>query len=350
MHTDGLFVHGNSLDRLQQRIALLETVIMYLDPVTATHLAGCGVSGPLFCSRWLITLFADVLPLHRTAALWDVLFTLGRGFFPCFAAALVLQHRDSILATATQTNLLLFFSQLNSSAEEEEGESRPRIHVPACLARAIFIHSILPSSLLRAWDGDGASPRRRTTSDIDAQFLPPLVEPPVVLDRPAELTGEDLAELVAEAKAAADALVGPTAVGHGPDAPPAPRCCRLARVLLLDVRELSLEDHHCGGGGGDGDDEQGPAPPGAPPGCLRLRLPWTCIRGHVDFCRGLKAVQQEMRPPPALRPYVGKAHIAVFAGLGSAAKSRARRVAKVLILSRVPFVCIFTPLPPHTER
>jgi hypothetical protein len=353
MHTDGLFVHGNSLDRLQLRIALLETLVMYHDPVVATHLAGCGVSGPLYSSRWLITLFADVLPLSLTAALWDALFTLGRGFLPCFAAAIVLQHRDSLLATATQTSLLLFFSQLNSTDEEqgqeqEQGADAPRIDVSACLARALSLYATTPGDLLRAWDGEEGTPRRRTTSDIDTQFLPPLVEPPVVLERPTEVTVADLLELVAEAKAAtAAAAIGPTAAGQGAsDGPPpvSPRC-RLG-VLLLDARDFSLEDHsHYGGDGGGGADGDGPLPAGVPSGCPRLRLPWTCIRGHAGFCSSLVRVQQEMRPPPALRPFVGKAHIVVYAGLGSGATTRARAVARMLVLSRVPFVSIYTPQP-----
>lgn len=350
LHTDGLFLHGNSLDRLQQRIGLVETLVQYHDPVLAAHLAGCGLSGPLYCSRWLITLFADVLPLRWTAALWDALFTLGRGVLPCFAAAIVLAHRERILGTATQTNLLLFFSQLNSSAAEEDEEDdeqqqlllhggagsstdAPRIDVPACLARALFLYHRTPGALLRQWDSDLlladglAVARRRTTSGADTKSLPPLVEPPVVLERPLELTAKRLAELVAQTEAAkAKAAAGPTAAGHGPDEPEPPM-----GVLLLDVRDFSLEDHCCG--------DDGAPPPDVPQGCVRLRLPWVALRGHVAFCRELAAVQQEMRPPPALRPHVGKAHIVVHAGV----EARARGVARMLILSRVPFVSIHLP-------
>ena len=115
-------------------------------------------------------------------------------------------------------------------------------------------------------------------------------------------------------------------------------------ALLLDVRDLSLEDHYSefesGGASGNG--------AGVlllPPGCPRLRLPWTRIRGHVGFCKGLAAVQQEMQPPRVLRPYVGNAHVVVYAGRGRGAQARARAVARMLVLCRVPFVSVYVPGP-----
>lgn len=340
MHTDGLFVAGNSLDRLQQRLGLLESLLMWLDPVNATHLSGCSVSAALYASRWLITLFSDVLPLRLTTTLFDVLFTLGRGFLPCFCAAIVIAHRDSLLATTTQTNLLLFFSQLNSGAERADSDpDAPRIDVASCISRALFLYQRTPRAILRKWDSDqmgaGAPPRRKTTSDADSRSLPPLPEPPPLLDRPVEITGPDLAEMVADAKAAEEAAATAVATAAG-DAPQEEPKRRLG-VLLLDVRRL--EDQH--GGGEEDGDPACPPPPETPAGCPLLSLPWTRIRGHVAFCRGRAVQQQEMRPPRPLRSYVGHTHIVVYAGTAAPAKSRARAVARMLVLSKVPFVSVF---------
>lgn len=326
MHTDGLFVAGNSLDRLQQRLGLLNTLLMWLDPVTAVHLSSCSINAALYASRWLITLCSDVLPLDRTVALFDVLFTLGRGFLPCFCAAIVIAHRDSILATATQTNLLLLFSQLNSGADRVDHDyGAPRIDVASCISRALFLYQRVPRAFLRKWDSDQmgaeAAPRRKTTSDVDSRSLPPPLEPPSLLERPPEITGEDLAELVAEFKTAEPAAAVATAAGNAP--PEEPK--RRLGVLLLDVRPLEEQDRAC--------------PPGTPSDCPCLQLPWTRLRGHVAFCQG-RSVQQEMRPPPPLRPYVGHTHIIVCAGTGAHAERRARGVARMLVLARVPFVSV----------
>jgi hypothetical protein len=122
-------------------------------------------------------------------------------------------------------------------------------------------------------------------------------------------------------------------------------------ALLLDVRDLSLEDHyhHSGSSSSTGRDGGGGGGAGGaalPADCPRLRLPWTRIRGHVAFCGGLAAVQQQMQPPRALRPYVGNAHVVVYAGRGAGAKVRARAVARMLVLCRVPFVSVYVPTPP----
>lgn len=363
MHMDGLFVHGNSLERvrrlchafrcflavellfsdllshlfffllncrsqLQERVRLLEALVMYWDPALAVHLASLEVIGELFCTPWLITLFSDILPMVDILGLWDVLAALGRGFCPCFAASILLYYRDLLLACEQQTSVLLFFSRINAEVI--------KVDVQACLERALHLYAETPAGLLRLWDPPPASTRRSRTSSSCSSMSSCSPQQkrrassgalPFVLDHPPTLSSDDLSDL---------AVTFSSSFG-----------CEMQQdkekdhnggVLVLDVRDFTLSDYYHGGK---------VLLPGVPDEIRRLRLPLAHIRGHVEYCRPLKAIQREMRPPPAIRPYVGKAHIVVYAwsneGQALAAETRAiaRDVARMLVLCKVPFVSIY---------
>jgi len=80
--------------------------------------------------------------------------------------------------------------------------------------------------------------------------------------------------------------------------------------------------------------------PMLPEGTVVVRMPYQTIRGHVDYCRQVQTLQHEMRPPPALIPWVGKdVHMTICGD----SKQRALDVARTLILSHVRCVSILDP-------
>ena len=47
-------------------------MLLYWDPDLAIHLANLEVIGELFCTPWLLTLFADVLPMEEVVRALEV--------------------------------------------------------------------------------------------------------------------------------------------------------------------------------------------------------------------------------------------------------------------------------------
>lgn len=360
VHMEGLFTHGSSLERLQDRVRYLESMLLYWDPLLALHLAGMEVPGELFCTPWLVTLFAGVLPMEEVVAVLDVLLTLGPSFCLCFAAAIVLQRRDSILATMNQTSLLLTFSRLNSGTQP--------IDVPVCLDRAFHLYAKTPGGLLRPWDQRQKKAQSRSlpfSKTINREQIwssslsmpvrkdkkehasnttgfenmdnsiggskslssrAPCISLPHVLDHVARLSTQDLHELD-EAFREEEEGEGTTKNTEKEE----------RGLVLIDVREITMDDYY-----------GAKSLRGVPAGIRRVRLPFSLIRGHVDFCRPLRSVQKEMRPPAALQTFVGQAHIIVYAdegkgggGGGAVEERRAEDVARMLVLCKVPLVSIF---------
>lgn len=376
VHLEGLFTHGSSLERLQDRVRYVESMLLYWDPLLALHLAGMEVPGELFCTPWLVTLYADVLPMEDVVAVLDVLLTLGPSFCLCFAAAIVLQRRDLILATTNQTTLLLTFSKLNSEVQP--------IDVPACLDRAFHLYAKTPGGLLRPWDNQqqqqGGRPRLSNTVSPPQQQVssssPPLsptweekkkghhasntygsdqenkensndgnggskglllprrasfISLPHVLDHIARSYTQDLQELEEAFRKEEEEEGEVQQVNVNTNKVTKEEEERKKGVVLIDLREMTMDEYY------------GPKPlQGVPAGIRCVRLPVSSIRGHVDFCRPLRTVQKEMRPPPALRPFIGRAHIVVHGGEGRGGERRAEDVARMLVLSKVPFVSVYT--------
>ena len=374
VHMEGLFTHGSSLERLQDRVRYLESMLLYWDPLLALHLAGMEVPGELFCTPWLVTLFADVLPMEEVVAVLDVLLTLGPSFCLCFAAAIVLQRRDLMLATTNQTTLLLTFSRLNS-------EMQP-IDVPSCLDRAFHLYAKTPGGLLRPWDQQQQQqeeqkkakscppPFSKTISQerslLSSSSMPvrkekkghafnttglenkensidgsksllkraPCISLPHVLDHVARLSTQDLQELEEAFREDEDEEEEEECMKNNTEKEES----KQKGVVLIDVREMTMDDYY------------GAKPlRGVPAWIRRVRLPISFVRGHVDFCRPLRSVQKEMRPPVALRPFIGQAHIIVYSGEGggeeggggAVGERRAEDVARMLVLCKVPLVSVF---------
>ncbi len=325
LHMDGLFSLDSSLSCLQRRMRLIETLVQYWDPALALHLAGHDITGELFSTPWLVTLFADVLPMGEVVAVLDMLLTLGRGFCLCFSAAIVLQLRDALLNTTNTTTLLLTFSRLNA-------EVKP-MDVPSCLDRALHLYAKTPEAILGLWDGGSSCAAPRSQSGVRARWNKneveekrqgnvqadcerPPPELPHVLNRIARLSAQDLQDL-REGFADEDNKRG--------------------AVVVLDVRETTMGEQ-CGSGN-------------RLPSCLpsvvhHLQLPFSTIRGHVDYCRPFRTLRKDMRPPAVVRPFVGMAHVVVYAGKAQdkahdIVQQRAEDVARMLILCRVPLVSIY---------
>ena len=399
VHMEGLFTHGSSLERLQDRVRYLESMLLYWDPLLALHLAGMEVPGELFCTPWLVTLYADVLPMEEVVAVLDVLLTLGPSFCLCFAAAIVLQRRDLILATTNQTTLLLTFSKLNSEVQP--------IDVPTCLDRAFHLYAKTPGGLLRPWDqqqqqqqegrpplsNKASSPLQdqasssSSSSSLSSSSVPvwkekkkshsaysangsdqenkenkensngsnggnggnsskalprraSFISLPHVLDHVARLSTQDLEELEEAFRVEEEEEEEEEGTKDNTDKEKEEEEERKKRgVVLLDIREMTMDEYY------------GPKPlRGVPAGIRRVRLPFSSVRGHVDFCRPLRSVQKEMRPPAALRPLIGRAHIVVHGGGGGGGgreggggggERRAEDVARMLVLCKVPLVSVF---------
>ena len=81
-----------------RRVAAFTNVLRFFDPAVAVFLADVGLEPELYAAPFLLTLFADNLPLTGVLALWDVMLaTAPDGRFPLFMATAVLQQVRSQL-------------------------------------------------------------------------------------------------------------------------------------------------------------------------------------------------------------------------------------------------------------
>jgi rhodanese-related sulfurtransferase len=318
--------------------------------------------------------------MEEVVAVLDVLLTLGPSFCLCFAAAIVLQRRDLILATSNQTTLLLTFSRLNSEVQP--------IDVPACLDRAFHLYAKTPGGLLRPWDqqqlqqqqqagrpslsstvsppqqqaasssslssasvlmwqeqkkghhasntnGSNQEDKENSNDNIckgNSKGLPrqaSFIALPHVLDHVARLTAQDLQELEEAFREEEEEEEDRQQLGNNTEQKETKEEEERKKegVVLIDVREITMDEYYA------------PKPlPGVPAGIRRVRLPFSSVQGHVDFCRPLRTIQKEMRPPAAMKPFIGRAHIVVHGGEGG--ERRAEDVARMLVLCKVPFVSV----------
>lgn len=349
-HLSGLFIHGNSMERLQDRMRLLESILLYWDPPLALHLAELEVVGELFCTPWLMTLFADVLPMESEVAVIDVLLTLGPSFCLCFAAAIVLQRRDLILSMTCQTSLLLAFSRLNAGVHAFD--------VPACLNHAFHLYAKTPSGIVQAWDkphpqclGDQSRQdkaellhqKKQTSLQTSLSSLlwkkeahggrnsgrKSCMPAPHVLNHVPRLAAHDLRELAKAFKEREREQRRKDSQIYGFEKNAALRGCTVDGVVIIDVREVTMDEYY-------GRDPLR----GVPDNIRCIRLPLSSVQGHVDFCRPLRRLQKDMQPPALLRPLVGRVHMVVHGG-DNGGEQRADDVAHMLILCKVPLVSMF---------
>jgi len=120
----------------------LERLLLYWDPDLLIHLRGVEMIGELWAIPWLITLFADVLPMEEVIRLWDILILADKSFLACFAVAVVFQMRKAIMKQDNQAGVMLVFSQLNAEVT--------KIDVGRGLIKAFLMYTSTPKCLLCA--------------------------------------------------------------------------------------------------------------------------------------------------------------------------------------------------------
>jgi len=86
-----------ALPRMQLRIFQFECLVTKYIPGLCSHLRDIGLGLDYFVSQWFLTLFASVLDLGVTAALWDVIFVDGWKAMHRIALAMIATLAPSLL-------------------------------------------------------------------------------------------------------------------------------------------------------------------------------------------------------------------------------------------------------------
>jgi len=129
-----LFLPDNSVE-LQHRMWSFSMLLVWHDPQLALHLTRLNFQPELYTIPWFLTLFAHVLPLDKTFALWDAILLQPPAFSMHVALGVTRQFREELLRSDFN-QCVLFFSRNVAS-----------VRVSACIEEALWSQRVAPPSV-----------------------------------------------------------------------------------------------------------------------------------------------------------------------------------------------------------
>ncbi|XP_071848772.1 TBC domain-containing protein kinase-like protein [Apostichopus japonicus] len=118
---------------LDEYLAVFSHLIAFHDPELSNHMRSISLEPKLFATKWFLTMFAHVFPLHKIFHLYDTLL-LGNSSFPlCVGVAILQQMRDYLLMEDFSACILII-------------SDMPEIDIERCVQDSIRIFCHTPKS------------------------------------------------------------------------------------------------------------------------------------------------------------------------------------------------------------
>ena len=144
---------------IHEYLAVFSHLIAFHDAELAAHFELIEFRPDLYAIPWFLTMFAHVFPLYKIVHLWDTLL-LGSSAFPLCIGVAILAQLTPILLHADFNECILLFSEL------------PEINIAKCVADAIEIFSVTPSSCLYRQHAVNANSISPVVSNTGLDYVP----------------------------------------------------------------------------------------------------------------------------------------------------------------------------------
>jgi len=140
----GVFESDNKSE-FDSRLALFWQYLAFHDPVLWSHLENLNVKPELFALKWVLTLFAHVLPLEQVWCVWDALLLSDTERYNSFAAlfgvCLMVQVRSVLLELKEFGDVVTFLSKLPVALKPLVAQSLEMLHSAFILSPVEFTSS-----------------------------------------------------------------------------------------------------------------------------------------------------------------------------------------------------------------
>lgn len=107
--------HTKKMDNLITDIDVLSELIRIRVPDVHKHIADLGLPWPVIATKWLICLYAEVVPTETALRIWDCVFLEGNKILLRVGITIVIQLRQEILATDDISTLIGLFRALEKN-------------------------------------------------------------------------------------------------------------------------------------------------------------------------------------------------------------------------------------------
>lgn len=107
--------HTKKMDNLITDIDVLSELIRIRVPDVHKHIEDLGLPWPVIATKWLICLYAEVVPTETALRIWDTVFLEGNKILLRVGISIVIALRQEILATDDISTLIGLFRALDKN-------------------------------------------------------------------------------------------------------------------------------------------------------------------------------------------------------------------------------------------
>ncbi|XP_001650538.2 growth hormone-regulated TBC protein 1-A [Aedes aegypti] len=107
--------HTKKMENLITDIDVLSELVRLRVPDVHKHIADLGLPWPVIATKWLICLYAEVVPTETALRIWDCVFREGNKILLRVGITIVIQLRQEILATDDISTLIGLFRALEKN-------------------------------------------------------------------------------------------------------------------------------------------------------------------------------------------------------------------------------------------